>query len=151
MLPDPISPIAAPDRGYAPAAYPFVCQALDHTLQMIGERRHVTGKELLEGIRDLAEKAFGFLARTVFEEWGIRTTEDFGRIVFRLVESRVLSRTDDDRIEHFRDIFDFRAVFEDGCKIPIRFDPDAWRTEYAGLPKRERAPEEAPKGKASPA
>ena len=75
------------------------------------ELRHVTGREVLEGIRDLALGRFGFMAKTVFEEWGVMVTEDFGHIVFHLVTEGILSKTDSDRLSDFSRGFDFTDAF----------------------------------------
>jgi uncharacterized repeat protein (TIGR04138 family) len=89
-----------------------VRQALDFALKTLGERRHITGQELLRSISEFSRKRFGPLTRTVFEEWGILETFDFGRIVFELVEQGVMSKTDEDSIEDFRDGYDFHQEFE---------------------------------------
>jgi uncharacterized repeat protein (TIGR04138 family) len=73
----------------------------------------VTGKELLEGIKDLLIEKFGPLTLTVLQHWGINSTEDFGHIVFNMVEKKVLSKTEEDNIESFRNIYDFEAVFKE--------------------------------------
>ncbi len=99
------------DRRYAVEAYRFVFEALDHTIRKLGERRHVSGQELLEGIRDLALELFGPLGKTVFNAWGIHRTEDFGEIVFNLVEAELMSKNDKDTRGDFEDGFDFNAVF----------------------------------------
>ena len=129
--------VLAKDGRFPLEAYRFLYEALDHTIRRIGERRHVTGHELLDGIRDLAEKAFGFLAKTVFENWGLKGTEDWGRIVFFLVDSKILSRTEQDRLEDFQGVYDFGEALESGYQIPIRFDPKSWKREYAGLQAEE--------------
>jgi len=99
------------DTRYPFEAYRFIYEALDHTIQRIGERRHVNGRELLDGIRDLARCRFGPLARMVFDCWHVRRTEDFGEIVFNLVEAGLLSKTDSDTREDFRGGFDFEEAF----------------------------------------
>jgi len=98
---------------YCKEAYVFVSQALDYTLKSIGERRHVTGRELLEGVREFAIKQFGFLAKTVFQSWGIRRTDDFGRIVFELIARGNMSKTPTDSIVDFQNVYDFVDVFDD--------------------------------------
>ena len=90
---------------YAKEAYAFVSQALEFTLKQIGERRHVSGTELLEGLRHLAIDKFGYLALTVFEIWGVRNTDDFGQIVFDLIASGNMSRTDEDTIADFHAVY----------------------------------------------
>jgi len=100
------------DPRYGPQAYYFIFDALDFTLQRLGKTRHVTGRELLEGIRLYASEQFGFLARTVLAEWGIHATQDFGEVVFNLVEAGLLSRTDKDTREEFANAYDFAEAFE---------------------------------------
>jgi uncharacterized repeat protein (TIGR04138 family) len=101
------------DKG----AYFFVKQALDHTLKSIkkeGEARatpHVSGQELLGGIREFALQQYGPMTYTVLERWGVRRCEDFGDIVFHLVEYGVLGKTDQDRREDFTGGYDFRDAF----------------------------------------
>ena len=73
--------------------------------------RRITGRELLLGIRQYGLEQFGALARPVFGHWGVRTTEDFGRIVFGLVESRLLRKTEEDRLDNFRDVYLFEEAF----------------------------------------
>jgi uncharacterized repeat protein (TIGR04138 family) len=94
-------------------AFLLVLAALNHVMDGLPERRHISGRELAEGVRDVALDRFGVLARTVLEHWGIRATEDVGEVVFTLVEGGVLVKQDEDRIEDFREIYDFREVFEE--------------------------------------
>ena len=75
-------------------------------------RSHVTGQELLEGIRVYGLDQFGPLARQVFEHWGIQSTEDFGHIVFLLVEVKLLGKTEEDSIADFREVYDFAEAFD---------------------------------------
>ncbi|MHC4973425.1 MAG: Minf_1886 family protein [Planctomycetota bacterium] len=105
--------IVRKDGRYSAQAYYFIFDALDFTIQRMRKVRHVTGRELLEGIRQYATENFGFLARTVLGEWGITQSRDFGEIVFNLVEAGLLSRTEKDTIKDFEDVFDFGAAFED--------------------------------------
>ncbi|HKK73419.1 MAG TPA: Minf_1886 family protein [Candidatus Krumholzibacteria bacterium] len=100
------------NQPYSPHAYEFVMQALDYTLRNLDEPRHVSGAELLDGIRRCAREEFGPMARHVLNTWGVYESRDFGAIVFDLVERGVLARTDDDDVRDFDDGFDFRTVFE---------------------------------------
>ncbi len=111
--------LAADDR-YHRDAYLFLFQALERTLSRLDERRHVTGGELLDGIREYAVVMYGPTSRLVFEHWGIRSTLDFGHIVFNLVRAGLLARTENDSLDDFREAFDFKKVFEDEY---------AWTTE----------------------
>lgn len=99
------------DRKYHPNAYRFVLEALKYSQRHFERPRHVTGRELLAGISELAKKEFGPFVLTVFEEWGINTTRDFGNIVFQLVDVGEIKRTEDDRVEDFDDVFDFSEEF----------------------------------------
>jgi uncharacterized repeat protein (TIGR04138 family) len=93
-------------------AYLFVFEALEYTLKQAGKRRHVTGRELLEGIRAFSLINFGRMGRTVFNQWGISETADFGRIVFSLVDAGLMSKTETDSLDDFTGGFDFEEVFE---------------------------------------
>jgi uncharacterized repeat protein (TIGR04138 family) len=104
---NPFDEILRKDPRFPMAAYLFVMEALGYTVRQIGERRHVSGRELLGGIRDFALDAWGPLARHVFHTWGIRETADFGAIVFNLVENGVLSKTEDDKLEDFANVAGF--------------------------------------------
>ncbi len=74
--------------------------------------RHITGRQLCWGLRDLALNRWGMLARTVLESWNIRGTRDFGRIVFGFIELDMMRKQQDDRVEDFDDVFDFRDAFD---------------------------------------
>jgi len=104
------------DSRYREDAYIFVMEALTYTQKKYKAHRHVSGEELLVGIRDLLMKEFGPLAITVLTYWGVKSTEDFGNIVFNLVDNKVLSKTEDDNIEEFKDVFDFDDVFKQGYR-----------------------------------
>jgi uncharacterized repeat protein (TIGR04138 family) len=108
-----IEALAERDGRYSRAAYLFVYDALQHTVEKLGkasmprEQRHVSGRDLIYGISEYALDQFGPLTLTVFDHWGIRETRDFGEIVFNLVNDNLMSKTDDDRIEDFTDVFEF--------------------------------------------
>ena len=93
-------------------AYLFVLSALHHVLERLPEPRHITGRELAEGARDLALQRFGPMARTVLEHWGIEETADLGAIVFALVECGILIKQDEDEPGDFERLFDFAETFE---------------------------------------
>lgn len=76
------------------------------------EQIHITGQELLEGIRDLALNRFGLMARYVFASWGVTCTEDFGRIVFDLVEQGKMRKTNRDQLSDFCEIYDFAQALD---------------------------------------
>lgn len=104
------------DLRYAEDAYFFIRESLDCTVKQLGRnktgvRRHVTGKELMDGIRQHSLHQFGPMARTVLKTWGIETTRDFGNIVFNLVNAGLLGKTDEDKVEDFDDGYSFDAAF----------------------------------------
>jgi uncharacterized repeat protein (TIGR04138 family) len=81
-------------------------------------KRHISGQQLCLGLRDYAILQYGRLARTVLSSWGVRRTEDFGRIVFAMVEAGWMRKQDDDTIEDFENVFDFDEAF--GTLRPAR-------------------------------
>jgi uncharacterized repeat protein (TIGR04138 family) len=94
------------------SAYLFVLSSLHFVIERLPQPRHISGRELAEGVRDLAIDKFGPMARTVLEHWGIRATVDVGDIVFALVECGVLIKQDEDTIDDFANVFDFNEAFE---------------------------------------
>lgn len=116
-------------------AFIFVQRGLDHTVRSIhGEpadatdgadekalvvqdpqsdkpSRHVTGRQLCTGLRDFAIEQYGLLARTVLRRWRINACEDFGHIVFAMVDAGMMNKTDEDSVQDFVDVFDFEAAF----------------------------------------
>jgi len=104
------------DNRYDPEAYYFLRDALSFTCKMLnkpekGNGRHVSGKELLEGIRLFALQEFGPMALTVINSWGVFKTEDFGEIVFNLVESGSLGKSEEDKKSDFVNGYDFHQAF----------------------------------------
>ncbi len=108
------------DRRYDPESYSFVMTSLDFTTRRMRRKGHVSGMELLEGIRDYALERFGPMARSVLAHWGIKTTNDLGEIVFNMIGAGVLGKTEQDSKEEFNNRFDFKAAFDRGCKYTIR-------------------------------
>lgn len=108
--------ILAKDPRFHRDAYHFLREALDHTQKQIGKAnsgqvRHVTPQELLDGIRQFGIQQFGPMAVTVFEEWGIHNCRDFGEIVFNMVESGLLAKTETDTRDGFQNGYDFTDAF----------------------------------------
>ena len=81
---------------------------------------HVTGRDLSEGLREFALLRWGMLARTVLKRWNITRTEDFGRIVFALVENGHMSKTEKDTTDDFKNVFDFATAFDENYRIPSK-------------------------------
>jgi uncharacterized repeat protein (TIGR04138 family) len=108
--------IVASDPRYQRDAYVFLRDALDFTTKQQKKVkgvtvRHVTGPELLDGVRRYALKEFGPMVMTVFENWGVRSCEDIGNIVFNLIGAGVFGKTEEDSIEHFKNVYDFEEAF----------------------------------------
>ena len=114
---DPLRKLALKDGRYAPEAFTFLYESLDHAVKLAGREqaegadRHVSGQELLAGMRAYASELFGPLAGEVWRRWGVKETLDWGRIVFLLVDAGLLNRQAEDKIEDFKDGFEFDDVF----------------------------------------
>ena len=108
--------VTAKFRLFDRDAYFFLKDALDYTVSLHKKSRasggcHVSGQQLLEGVREFALKQFGPMVMTVFEYWNIRACEDFGRMVFHLIEVGVFGKSDKDSIEDFKGGYSFHAAF----------------------------------------
>jgi len=127
---DTVEQIVAKDARYHRDAYQFVRESLDYTQKAgpksgkqegrqssdsrkarEGEEQHVTGQQLLDGIRGYALQTYGPMTLTVFHEWGIRRCEDFGEIVFNMVEHNLLGKTESDSRDDFKGGYDFEEAF----------------------------------------
>lgn len=115
-----VSLICKEDPRYDRRAYQFVRQGLDHTVKEIKKADpkraksslHVTGPELLNGLRGFAIDQYGPMARTVLENWGVRSCSGFGDLVYNLIEYNVFSKTENDRREDFSEIYTFEEAFD---------------------------------------
>jgi uncharacterized repeat protein (TIGR04138 family) len=108
---DVLAQIRARGGVYHERAYLFMLATVEFIQTRLPVRRHVSGQELAWACRDLAREQFGLLAPHVLEHWGITRTEDFGRIVFTLVEIGLLVTQPGDREQDFADVYDFAAAF----------------------------------------
>lgn len=100
------------DARYAWEAYEFTRQAVTYASDVLyATGTHVSGKELLEAIRRLGPERFGVMTREVFESWGVHATDDFGEIVFNLVDAGMLSKTEEDSRDDFRGVYSFDEAF----------------------------------------
>ena len=112
-----LAQILAKDARYHHDAYHFVREALDFTQKQATKDskrpHHVTGQQLLAGIREFALQQFGPMCLTVFEEWGVRNCQDFGEIVFNMVEIGLLARTETDSRADFASGYDFQEAFRE--------------------------------------
>jgi uncharacterized repeat protein (TIGR04138 family) len=120
------------DPRYAYEAYEFVFYALHHTQKLLGREQpaeadaspgepqhHVSGPELLDGVRDLALREFGRMARTVFRLWGIERTDDFGEIVFNLIDAGMMSKTPADSRADFQGVYCLDRALVEGFRFQL--------------------------------
>jgi uncharacterized repeat protein (TIGR04138 family) len=125
----PLVKLLSEDRRYKLEAYEFVRLGLNYAqghLRMgdesegpepsppleegeetIRRTRHITGQQLCDALRQLALAQFGLMAKLVLADWGIRSTSDFGEIVYNLIKIGEMSKSEDDRREDFDDVYDF--------------------------------------------
>lgn len=108
------------DGRYPLEAVQFVREGLNYTVGKVygsgdvglGGRRHVSGTQLCQGLRDLARQRWGLLARSVLRRWHITSTTDFGEIVFLLVDSGWMQKEPQDSLDDFDDVYDFAEAFD---------------------------------------
>jgi uncharacterized repeat protein (TIGR04138 family) len=108
--------VVANDRRYQREGYIFLRDALDFTTKQQKKMkgvsvRHVSGPELLDGVRRYALKEFGPMVMTVFDSWGIHSCEDVGHMVFNLIGAGVFGKTEEDSIKDFKNVYDFDEAF----------------------------------------
>src|SRR5262245_50881876 len=120
-----LAEVVQKDPRFALEAYEFLFLALNHTQRILGReppegetpateaKYHVSGQELLEGVRSLALQEFGMMARTVLRQWGVNRTDDFGDMVFNLVEAGLMSKTDRDTRADFHDLYNLDEALRD--------------------------------------
>lgn len=109
---------------YPAEAFRFVEEGLSYTVvSRHGDtsdpnvNRHVSGRDLCLGLRDFGWQRYGLMANLVLERWNVISTLDFGRIVFAMIEHELMQKTDQDTIDDFRNVYDFRTMFETQYKI----------------------------------
>lgn len=104
---------------YPAEAFEFVQSGLSHTQERLysedthlaSEERHIRGQEFCIGLRDLAIERWGLMAPAVLRHWKIHRTLDFGRIVFAMIDAGLMSKTEEDSLEDFRNVYDFDEAF----------------------------------------
>ncbi|HIL53346.1 MAG TPA: hypothetical protein EYG30_13955 [Planctomycetes bacterium] len=128
---DSISRLAREDGRYSREAYAFLFEALQAAMVLAGRDeaegsdRHLTGQELVAGLRLEARRKFGPMGATVWRRWGIHSTLDWGRIVFLLVDAGMIKRREEDTVDDFREGFDFDEYFVEGyeAELPAEIGP----------------------------
>jgi uncharacterized repeat protein (TIGR04138 family) len=106
--------IAREDNRFNSQAIKFVYEGLSFTVKKITvEPRHISGQTLCEGLRKLAIEKWGRMAMLVLSDLGIKTTRDFGEIVYLMIRNKWMSAAETDTIDDFDDVFEFQTVFKD--------------------------------------
>jgi uncharacterized repeat protein (TIGR04138 family) len=106
--------IAKEDSRYNAQAIRFVYEGLGYTAKEVATKpTHVSGQTLCEGLRKLALEKWGRLAMLVLNTWQVKTTRDFGEIVYLMIKHEWMSAQPTDSIDDFNDVYDFKTVFKD--------------------------------------
>ncbi len=130
--------------GYPREAYAFLFDALDHSVRAVhgletyqpietDDRHHVEAQQLLDSVRHFAILEYGCLAGCVFESWGISGSPDIGKMVFHLIDHRLLGKRDTDRIDDFAGGFGgltFQEVFTIEPQLEYCQEKDRWNASY---------------------
>ena len=107
--------IVQQDPRFDREAYHFLRDALDFTIKARKKARetdaHVTGQQLLEGVRQYALKQYGPMVPTVFHFWGVRRCEDFGDMVFNFIRAGVFGKSETDSVDDFKGGYSFHDAF----------------------------------------
>ena len=106
-----IAKISEKDGRYSKESFLFILASLEYILSKLKKRRHLTGQELSKGIAEYAREQYGYLAKTVLNNWGLYTTLDYGEVVYILINDGLMNKTEDDKKEDFADAYDFDEEF----------------------------------------
>jgi uncharacterized repeat protein (TIGR04138 family) len=106
--------ITREDSRYSPQAVKFVYEGLGYAIQNDSAApRHVSGQTLCGGLKKLAIEKWGRLAMLVLDSWGVKTTRDFGEIVYLLIKHKWMNAQPTDSIDDFNDVYNFKTAFKD--------------------------------------
>ena len=131
-----VARICDKDSKYDIEAYYFVREGLDYAAEKYknGEtRRHVTGQELCEALREFALDEFGPAAYLVLTEWNLTKTDDFGEIVYRLINEGVFGKEQKDSKDDFKGLYNFDEAF----KTPYEPEPAKPEKKPKAKPKKK--------------
>jgi uncharacterized repeat protein (TIGR04138 family) len=126
-------------------AYFFLKEALDFTVSQFKKGRapstgHVSGQQLLEGIRQYALKQFGPMVPTVFGYWNVLRCEDFGVMVYHLIEAGVFGKSDRDSLEDFKGAYSFHEAFVEPFQPTLSAPrPKRVRRREPGKPRAQKS------------
>ena len=130
--------LVSSDKRYKLDAYLFVRDGLSYAqdvLRLGGDdeedeaivsttekERHLTGQQLCEALRRYALDQYGYMAKTVLNSWGLRTTGDFGEIVYNMIREKLMKKSESDRREDFDDVYDFDEALQEKYNISLPDD-----------------------------
>lgn len=112
-------------------AFEFVREGLRHTAQGVHGpapllpdpadegRRHITGQQLCLGLKSFAIQRYGMLSGVVLARWGVTRTDDFGTIVYAMIDRKELRAGERDSIDDFKSVYDFAEAFGPGAAACI--------------------------------
>jgi uncharacterized repeat protein (TIGR04138 family) len=110
--------ISEQDSRYNPKAVRFVYEGLGYTIRKsAGQPGHITGQTLCEGLRLLALEKWGLLAMLVLDSWHVKTTRDFGEMVYLLIRNNWMKAQPTDTIDDFNDVYDFKTALKDSFRF----------------------------------
>ncbi len=114
--------------SFHPHAYVFLSEALKTAQELAGrhltgeridETYHISGQELLEGVRVLGLRLYGPMALVVFRHWGVQSTDDFGRIVFEMIDRGEMRKSERDQLSDFHAVYTFDAAFSEKYRVDV--------------------------------
>ena len=124
--PHPIFQLLQTDLRYQLNAYQFVRDSLAYAQEVLPNEEseeenepHLTGQQLCEAIRLFAIDQFGYMSKTVLNNWGIQGTNDFGEIVYNLIDIGMMKKSETDEREHFADVYSFEKAFVEDFQIDV--------------------------------
>ena len=124
--PHPIFQLLQSDLRYQLHAYQFVRDSLAYAQEVLPNDEseaeiepHLTGQELCEAIRLFAIDQFGYMSKTVLNNWGIQGTNDFGEIVYNLIDIGMMKKSETDERELFSDVYSFEKAFVEDFQIDV--------------------------------
>ncbi|MCH2208586.1 MAG: hypothetical protein MK132_22330 [Lentisphaerales bacterium] len=111
-----VNDIVLKDRRFKEDAYYFLNEAVIFSAEYFskpefGTNRHLSGPELLDGIREFTLSEFGPMSMTVLKRWGLHNTLDIGHVIFNLIDAGVLAASPQDRLGDFDSVYDFNDAF----------------------------------------
>lgn len=119
-------------NDYDRETYAFLFKVLDYTMKNVTKRinGHLSAHEILEGWRLYSIDQFGGLVKTVMDVWGTKTSDDIGKLVFRLIEFKLCGKNDRDKQSDFTGVYDFEKIFDLKPVVSYDYERRAWKVGY---------------------